>query len=331
MSLDPQVRVLLELVAAANRPYDRMTVAAARADYRDRRGVVQPPPPEVQSTTDFALPAGTEAGADPSQTVAARFYRPAGSWENDTLPALLYLHGGGWTIGDVDTHDTLCRSLANAAGCAVLSVDYRLGPEHRFPAAVHDSLAAFDWLLAHAERLMVDPARIAVGGDSAGGNLAAVVSLLCRDRAAASSDPSVRSAVPSYQLLVYPATDMRMGHDAYRRNGEGYLLTRALVAWFRDHYIDDPRHYTDWRASPLLASHLDGLPPTLVLTAGFDPLVDEGRAYADRLEQAGVAVERVEFAGQVHGFITMGRMLDGAADAIERCAAGLRRAFGTTA
>ena len=323
MSLDPQCRVLLDLVAAADRPLDRMTVADARADYRGRRDIVQPPPPEIESTTDFALPAGRDGGVDPRRTVAARFYRPAASYPGDVLPALLYLHGGGWTIGDLDTHDTLCRSLANAAGCAVLAVDYRLGPEHPFPAAVDDSIAAFDWLVDHAERLMVDPGRVAIGGDSAGGNLSAVVALHCRDRQA--------GPVPLYQLLIYPATDMRLGHDSHRRNGEGYLLTRQLIEWFRGNYIEDPRQWDDWRASPLLAGRFDGLPPALVLTAGYDPLVDEGREYADRLEQAGVPVERIAFDGQIHGFITMGRMLDGAGEAIGRCAAALRTAFAAAA
>lgn len=321
MTLDPQCRVLLDLVAAADRPLDRMSVADARADYRGRREIVQPPPPDVASTTTFSLPAG-----DPDQAVEARFYRPAGAWPNDVLPVLLYLHGGGWTIGDLDTHDTLCRSLANGADCAVLSLAYRLGPEHRFPAAVDDVLAAFDWLAEHADRLFVDAGRIAVGGDSAGGNLAAVLSLLCRDRLVQGGKGPAK-AVPMYQLLIYPATDMRMGQASHRQNGEGYLLTRALIEWFRAHYIDDPRHYEDWRASPLLAARLDGLPPALVLVAGHDPLVDEGRAYADRLEAAGTTVERVEFPGQIHGFITMGRMLDGAGEAIARCAAGLKAAF----
>ncbi len=324
MSLDPQCRVLLDLVAAAGRPLERMTVADARADYRGRRDVVQPPAPDVASTTAFALPSG-----DPRQSVAARFYRPAGAYPNDVLPVLLYLHGGGWTIGDLDTHDTLSRSLANAAGCAVLSLDYRMGPEHRFPAAVDDAVAAFDWLADNAERLMVDRSRIAVGGDSAGGNLAAVLSLICRDRVE-QGGAGPRLAVPMYQLLIYPATDMRLAQDSHRRLGEGYLLTRTLIEWFRGHYIDDPRHYDDWRASPLLAARLDGLPPALVLVAGHDPLIDEGLAYAGRLAAAGGVVERVEFPGQIHGFITMGRVIDAAGEAIARCAAGLRAAFAAT-
>ena len=328
MPLNPQCRVLLDLVAAADRPLERMTVAEARAEYRGRRDVVQPPPPEVAETTDFDLPTGGPGQA----SIAARYYRPAGAFPNDVLPVLLYLHGGGWTIGDLDTHDTLCRSLANGAACAVLSLDYRMGPEHRFPAAVDDALAAFDWLVEHAQRLFVDPSRIAVGGDSAGGNLAAVLSLLCRDRQrqldkGPERDRQSAVATPAYQLLIYPATDMRLGQDSHRRNGEGFLLTSRLIEWFRGHYIDDPRHYEDWRASPLLVGDFGGLPPALVLTAGYDPLVDEGRAYADCLEAAGVAVQRVEYPGQIHGFITMGRMLDDAGTAIAQCAAALNAAF----
>lgn len=321
MSLDPQCRALLDLVAAANRPMEKMTVAEARAEYRDRRHALQPPPAEVASVLDFRLPVGTAASAARGLEMAARFYRPLGSSSTEALPALLYLHGGGWTIGDLDSHDTVCRALANRAGCAVLSLDYRMGPEHRFPAAVDDAVAAFDWLHDQAERLAIDPSRIAVGGDSAGGNLAAVLALICRDRG---------GPAPAYQLLIYPATDMRLGQDSHRRNGEGYLLTLSLIEWFRGQYIDEPRHYDDWRASPLLAASFQGLAPALVLTAGYDPLVDEGLAYADALEAAGVPVERLDFPGQIHGFITMGRMLSAAGEAIDACGSALARALGGT-
>ncbi len=312
MSLDPQARNLLDLVAASGRPpWEQLPVAEARADYLGRRHVVQPPPPDVARVDELTIASGRHE-------LAARHYRPVGTADADVLPALVYFHGGGWTIGGLDSHDTLCRSLANGAGCAVVSVDYRLGPENRFPAAVADALAAFDRIAGGAADFTIDPGRIAVGGDSAGGNLAAVVALACRDRG---------GPRPMFQLLIYPATDMRLSHDSHRRNGDGYLLTASLVEWFRGQYIDDPRHYLDWRASPLLATRHDGLPPALMLTAGYDPLVDEGDEYADRLAASGVPVERVRFDRQIHGFITMGRMLDDAGVAIERCSRALRQAF----
>jgi len=232
-------------------------------------------------------------------------------------PLLVYFHGGGWVIGDLDTHDTLCRSLAANAGCAVLAVDYRLSPEHRFPAAVDDAVAAFRFARREAEALGVDAARIAVGGDSAGGNLAAVTCLAQRDAG---------GPLPVFQLLIYPATDMRCVAPSHAANGEGLLLTADLIAWFTGHYMADaPRD--DWRASPLLAARHDGLPPALVLTAGFDPLRDEGRQYADVLSAAGVPTQYVCFERQIHGFAPMGRVLDEANTAVDLCAAALRRAF----
>jgi acetyl esterase len=225
------------------------------------------------------------------------------------------MHGGGWTIGDVDTHDVLCRSLCQQAGVVVLSVDYRLAPEHPFPAAFHDTLSAFRWAVEQAKMLGIDPARMAVGGDSAGGNLAAAAALALRSEAVA----------PAYQLLIYPATDMNMRHPSHTSNGQGYLLTRPVMDWFSKNYLPNIADRNDWRASPLLAADLAHLPPALVLTAGFDPLCDEGLAYADALSTAGVATEYVCFERQIHGFITMGRVLREAAAAIDVCAGALRR------
>lgn len=309
--LDPQARALLDLIKASGRPpMNTMTAPQARADYRSRRFVVQPDAPDVSAVLEHRVPvAGT--------TIPVRAYRPIDVDADEALPALVYLHGGGWTVGDRDTHDVLCRSLANGARCAVFSVDYRMGPEHRFPAAVDDTLAALRWVVARAAALRIDATRLAVGGDSAGGNLAAVAALAARDEGA----PRL-----ALQLLIYPATDMRMQHDSHRRNGEGYLLTRDLMHWFRDHYIDASR-LEDWRASPLLASDHRGVAPALVLTAGFDPLVDEGLDYAGRLSAAGVPVEAVSFDGQIHGFITMGRLIADADRAIARCCQALRAAF----
>jgi len=234
------------------------------------------------------------------------------------LPALVYYHGGGWTIGDLDTHDVLCRQLCNGSGAIVVSVDYRMGPENPFPAAVDDCLAATRWVRHAASELGVDPTRLAVGGDSAGANLAAVVAILARD----AGDLPI-----AYQLLIYPATDMRRQHASHTTNGRGYMLTTETISYYHDHYIADAAHDLDWRASPLLHADLARLPPALVLTAGFDPLRDEGLAYADRLVAAGNRASYVCYERQIHGFITMGRIIDEANSAVTLCAAELARAL----
>jgi acetyl esterase len=302
--LDPQARALLDLMIERGvPPVHTQTPAEARAAYRERRAYAQPEPPAMAEVRDL------DAGGVP-----ARLVRPRGG----TLPLLVYFHGGGWVIGDLDTHDVLCRCLAAAAGCAVLAVDYRMGPEHRFPAAVHDCVAALRWARANAAALGIDPARIAVGGDSAGGNLAAVACLVEREAGAPQ---------PLLQLLIYPATDMRAVAPSHAANGQGYLLTSDSIAYYRGHYIADAAQWSDWRCSPLLAASHAGLAPALVLTAGFDPLRDEGRQYADALSAAGVPAQSICFDRQIHGFITMGRVIDEANTAVELCAAALRRAF----
>lgn len=309
--LHPQARALLDLIEERGLPATHtLTPAEARSVYRDRRHFTQPDAPEVDEVRDLQADG-------PHGAIALRLYRPLGGG-TAVLPVLVYFHGGGWTIGDLDTHDTLCRELANGSGCAVVSVDYRMGPEHCFPAAIDDALAATRWVRREAAALGVDAGRLAVGGDSAGGNLAAVVALAARD----AGDLPI-----AFQLLIYPATDMRRDHPSHTRNGRGYLLTRESIAYYHDHYIDDPRHDLDWRASPLLASDFAGLPPALVITAGHDPLVDEGADYARRLSDAGNRVSYVCFERQIHGFITMGRVLDEAHTAVALCAVELRRAL----
>jgi acetyl esterase len=309
--LHPQARALLDLIEERGLPATHtLTPAEARSVYRDRRHFTQPDAPEVDAVRELQA-------EGPHGAIPLRLYRPLGSGAAVT-PVLVYFHGGGWTIGDLDTHDTLCRELANGAGCAVVSVDYRMGPEHRFPAAIDDALAATRWVRREAASLGVDADRLAVGGDSAGGNLAAVVALAGRD----AGDLPI-----AFQLLIYPATDMRRGHPSHERNGRGYLLTRESIAYYHDHYIDDMRHDLDWRASPLLASDFSGLSPALVITAGHDPLVDEGADYARRLSDAGNRVSYVCFERQIHGFITMGRVLDEAHTAVALCAVELRRAL----
>ena len=254
----------------------------------------------------------------PQGGIPLRLIRPAGSDESDVLPVLVYYHGGGWVIGDLDTHDTLCRQLANAAGCAVVAVDYRMGPEHRYPAAVIDALAATHWVRAHAAELRVDASRLAVGGDSAGGNLAAVVALSARE----SGDLPI-----VFQLLIYPATDQHRAFPSHASNGKGYMLETETMDYFSGHYIADKAQYKDWRASPLLHADLSKLPPALVLTAGFDPLRDEGAAYAEKLTAAGNRASYVCFERQIHGFITMGKVIDEANTAMALCAAELKRAL----
>ncbi len=308
--LHPQVAQLLERAAKSTLPpYYETPPAVARRLYRESRAGLTPEPPAVESVQLLLAPG----------LVPVRHYRPAGSRRDEVLPALVYYHGGGWVIGDLDTHDVVCRTLANAARCAVFSVEYRKAPEAPFPAGVEDSFAALQFVSKSAAALAVDPARIGVGGDSAGGNLAAVMSLMARN----AGGPAL-----SFQLLVYPATDQRMGHPTIDSNGVGYLLEKKSIQYFRSHYLPRQQDWLDWRASPLLAKSLTGLPPALVMTAGFDPLLDEGKAYADRLAKEGVAVEIRNYPDMVHGFITMGRVLDTANEALADCALILKKAWG---
>ena len=309
--LHTQTRALLDFIEQRGiPPTHTLSPPQARSFYRDRRAVVQPEPQAVAQVQELLA-------TGPGGTIALRLYRPLPAAAG-ALPVLVYYHGGGWVIGDLDTHDTLCRELANLAGCAVVAVDYRMAPEHRFPAAVIDAVAATRWVHQQAGALGLDAARLAVGGDSAGGNLAAVVALTARE---AGDLPIV------FQLLIYPATDGRRGAPSHTTNGQGYLLTKETIDYFHDHYIIDPAHDLDWRASPLLHPDLSMLPPALVLTAGYDPLRDEGMDYATRLTAAGNRASYVCFERQIHGFITMGRVLDEANTAVAMCAAELRRAF----
>ena len=241
-------------------------------------------------------------------------YRPAGTDASDVLPALVWYHGGGWLLGDLDSHDVACRRFANAVRCRVVSVDYRMAPEHVFPAAVNDSLEATKYVFEHAAELGIDPDRIAVGGDSAGGNLAAVMALMSRDGAL----PKV-----AFQLLVYPATDMMMTTVSSKTIGPGVPLTSATMKWFIDHYAKG--HETDWRASPARVASVAGIAPALVLTCAHDPLRDEGIEYARRLEREGGRVVHLHYSDQIHGFISMGRMIRAADQAIDVMARVLKQ------
>jgi acetyl esterase len=303
MALHPQVaELLLRAARSPLPPYHTVSAPVARRVYRDTRAILSPKAPELPEIRLLA-----------TENFTLRVYRPV---TNEKLPALVYFHGGGWTIGDIDTHDVLCRELAIGARCVVVSVDYRLAPEYPFPAAVEDCFAATRYVADNAAKLNIGS--IAVGGDSAGGNLAATVSLLARD----AGGPAI-----AFQLLIYPATDQRLATPSHERNAQGFLLTRDAIDYFRRAYLPNQRDWTDWRASPLLAKSHANLPPALVITAGYDPLLDEGRAYAERLRAAGVRVDYREYPDMVHGFILFGGVLDTAKVAVADCCAALRATF----
>jgi acetyl esterase len=311
MALDDDAARVLEMMRLSGRPaFEAVGPTEARALFLRGRDVFSPDPAPVAEIRDMAA-----VGPD-GAPLRLRLYRGAGTSSMARLPVLMFFHGGGWVVGDLETHDTMCRHIANAAGCAVVAVDYRLAPEHKFPAAVEDCLAATQWVAENAREIGVDPGRLAVGGDSAGGNLAAVVSLIARDR----GTPKLRA-----QLLLYPVLDCGMKQSSHQRFAEGHLLTEATMRWFAEAYLRGPGDIDDWRVSPLRAPDLSGLPPTYVLTAGYDPLCDEGIAYARRLQDAGVAVEHRHVPDQIHGFLLMGKMVRAASPALDEIAAALNR------
>jgi acetyl esterase/lipase len=308
MPLDPQMQKIVDATLALGLPpIERMTVEQARESIRQRTPALGPVQ-QVKTVEEHHVPVA-------DGTIGVRLYRPS---PTRPLPALVFYHGGGWVIGDLYTHDGICRAIANAAECVVASVDYRLAPERKYPAAFEDSYAALTWLAGHAPTLGVDPARLAVGGDSAGGNLAAAAALAARDR----QGPRL-----ALQLLIYPVTAHAFDTASYRENGEGYMLTREGMKWFWNHYLARPEDGQQPYASPLLARNLGGLAPALVITAEYDPLRDEGEAYAKRLAEAGVPVTITRYPGLVHGFIRMINVLDPAKRALDEVAAALRKAF----
>jgi acetyl esterase len=311
--LDPDAQRVLDLIRESGRPpYETLTPNEAREFYRAGRRVLQPEPPEVAEVRNLQAPA-------PQGDIPLRLYRGIGTERRAALPALIYFHGGGWVMGDLDTHDGVCRLIANAAGIAVISVDYRLAPEHKFPAAVDDAMTATEWIAAHGATLGIDASRLAVGGDSAGGNIAAVVALIARDR----GGPRLR-----FQLLLYPATDFVVSDAPQRERFEGFPLNVVTMNWFRDHYLRGTGDYGDWRASPLRAPDLSRLPRAYVLTVGFDPLHAEGALYARRLQEAGVPVRHRHVERQMHGFLTMGKIIAAAKPATEEAAAAVKAALG---
>ena len=309
-ALDPQAKAVIDLIIKSGRPpYHQLSPKDARQMLRDTRPASTPPAPEIGAVKDL-----TADG--PAGTIPARLYRPKGVPASTMLPALVFFHGGGWVIGDIGTHDVLCRQLTAGAGISVVNVDYRLAPEHKFPAAIDDAWAATRWVAAHAAALGIDAGRLAVGGDSAGGNLAAVVALLARDHGA----PSL-----ALQVLVYPVTDVGAESQSYADFAEGFMLTRDSMRWFIAHYLTGKHDAVDWRVSPLRAPSLARVAPALVVMAGFDPLRDEGDAYARKLREAGVRVDTICYGGMIHGFVPMGRLIETGNRAVAHIAATLRQ------
>jgi acetyl esterase len=309
MPLHPQVEALLaQMAEQGGEPPETLSVEQNRELIR---GMVElaGPPEEVARVEDVVAPG-------PDGDIPVRLYVPAG---DGPLPVLVWYHGGGWVIGDLDTADAPCRALANRAGVLVASVDYRLAPEHTFPGAVDDAYAAAMWAAEKIGDFGGDASRLAVGGDSAGGNLAAVVAQLAKAR----GGPPI-----AFQLLVYPATDHGATGGSMTENAEGPVLTKAWMDWFFGHYLRNPDDGLDPRVSPSRTEDLSGLPPALVITAEYDPLRDQGAEYAEKLRAAGVEAEHVPYAGMMHGFFQMGGVIDAGREAIERSAAALRAALG---
>jgi len=309
MSLDPDDQQVLDMMKAAGRPpVAALQPEEARKMYRASRAALQPELPGVAELRDLSAPG-------PAGFIPLRLYRGIGT-KPGPLPVMVFYHGGGYVIGDLDTHDYVCRKLANVAQCCVIAVDYRLAPEPQFPGAVEDSAAALRWIVKEAISLSVDPSRVAVGGDSAGGNLSANMAHLARD-----------GEVPPlcFQMLLYPGTDMSLSQPSYKRDFTQFPLSVEAVKYFIGHYLRDRNDYIDPRAAPLLAANFKGLPPAFILTAGYDPLADEGMAYARKLEENGVRITHVHMSDQMHGFLTMGRVIRASDVALEMAGACLAR------
>jgi len=307
MPLDPQAKAILDAMNAAP-PLDTKTLepAVMRVFFENMKLPTEPI--AVAAVVDRTLPG-------PAGDVPVRIYTPDG---RAPFPVLAFFHGGGFVIGSLDSHDNVCRELCAETGCLVVSVDYRLAPEHPFPAAPEDCYAVTRWLSEHGAEIDADPTRIAVGGDSAGGNLAAVVSLMARER----GGPVLR-----HQLLVYPVTDHAFDTPSYSENAEGYMLTRDMMQWFWGHYVVDESQGRDPMASPLRAKSLADLPPATVITAEFDPLRDEGEAFAEKLMAAGVRTRLTRYDGVFHGFFAMSDAIERGRRAVQQAAQALRQAF----
>jgi acetyl esterase/lipase len=313
MSLDPQARALLDMVYRVGAPrFHELSVEQARHSMEKLLFAFRPEAPAVASVTEVPIPRPRGG------VLMARYYRPLCAEAEARLPLLVYYHGGGWCVGDVPSYDVLGRELANLSACAVLSVEYRLAPEHPFPAGVEDALLAAEWAVDNADLLEVNPDRVALGGDSAGGNLAIVTALQARDR----GFPAL-----CYLMLIYPSTEMVSQRPSRERYGEGYFLDRESLRWFYERYL--PRGETeDWRASPMRAASLANLPPMFLVTAGCDPLSDDCLAFAERVREEGGEVEHHPVPGMVHGFFTLGKFFPQANSTVQAAALALKRALG---
>lgn len=309
MPLHPEAAAFLEQISRQKSP----RIETLPIDITRRAALVgtqaSDSPPDLARTQDLNLkrPDGTD--------LLVRVYCPRAV---EPLPICLYFHGGGWVLNSIETHDDLVRRLAAESGCLFVNIEYRLAPEHKYPAAIDDSWLALNWVHDHAQKLGGDPNQIAVAGDSAGGNLAAALCLMSRDR----KGPEI-----GFQALIYPITDCDFDRPSYRENAEGYFLTRREMIWFWNHYVSSPEQMKEPYASPLRASSLRNLPPALILTAEFDPLRDEGEAYADALRAAGVDVEMLRFDGMIHAFVRRVQQFSGARAAIQKIADRLRAVF----
>ena len=310
-TLDGRAQWFLKLLAMSGQPPTYlMSLADARANVDTYLPLLSGRVAPVGEIVDRTI-------GGPAGRLRVRLYRPAGSVAR-LLPAILYFHGGGWVTGSLEAYDRVFRQICARTGCALVAVDYRLAPEHKFPAAIDDAVAAFRWLATDAVNLGIDPARIVVAGDSAGATIATVLARLVRGDA----------RPPCLQWLFYPITDLGLDSPSYRSCGEGFMLTRAGVEWARGHYLNSLDEVADPRASPLRADDLAGIAPALVYTAGFDPLRDEGKAYADKLARAGVKTIHREFDSLIHGFVGMRGVLQAGARAMDEMVAGLRHELG---
>lgn len=312
LNLDPDVQALLALIQKSGKPpFEKMTPVQAREAYAAGWDFLQEPAQDVAQVNDFAI-------KGPVGPLHLRSYRGMHTLNDSPLPCLLFLHGGGWVIGNLDSHDRLCRRLANEAGICVVAVDYRLAPEHPYPAALEDALAALSWLKSSDCTLCIQPDRVALGGDSAGGNLAAALALMGLNGTA----PRVQQ-----QTLIYPVMDLTCSSQSYQQITSGVPLTADTMKWFIGHYVPASADLKDWRLSPLHAPSLSGLPPSLVVTVGADPLRDEGLAYAHRLEAEGVQVHSLHMSDQLHGAAMQGRQVPAGSLILQWVASHLRQAL----
>ena len=307
--MDPKAQIVGEVIRQLRPPDSLPTPEEARGQFRKMVELLDEPPPVSVRVSDLTCPG-------PAGPIPLRLYTPDGG---DPRPLLLYFHGGGWMQGGLETHHGACGKLAAWSDCLVVAVDYRLAPEHKFPAGLEDCLAAWRWLAANAATLGADPARLAVGGDSAGGNLAAA---LCQALVAC-GEPA-----PAAQLLIYPSLDLGWQLPSHRDLADAYILPRIRVQWYTDLYLSSPEQAADVRASPLWAGDLHGQPAAMIVTAGFDPLLDDGRHYAERLEAAGTPVVYREFPGQIHAFISLTRVIPQGNECLREAASWLRSRLG---